>query len=288
MESRRLDIRHTFDTLIASSAAMRQVMTVARRLAAESRPTFVDGDAGTGRRFMARVLHQESPRGVQPFVALRCGILTVNVFDRTMFGDDRTGTIGKFEEAADGTLLLTDLEELNPVSQERLYKVLADERYTTADCESRYITSRVISTGRRAEIEKQILAGQFNEKLFAKLSQTSLRMPSLSERHQDIPDLVITVLRDLSERESIEMPAVPFHYMELLMNVAWPENVRQLRNHIESVMVLSGGQFNPDIIREHFVPEGSPATIKGALQGLLNKLRWASDPETALAANHSR
>jgi DNA-binding NtrC family response regulator len=288
MESRRLDMRHTFETLIASSTAMRQVMTVARRLAAETRPTFVDGDAGTGRKFVARVLHQEGPRSAHPFAVLRCGVLTINVFDRTLFGDVRTGLIGKFEESADGTLLLANLEELNPVSQERLLKVLESGRYTTADYETRMITSRLISTGNRAAIEKQIQSGQFSEALFAKLSETSLRMPSLAERHQDIPDLVITVLRELTERERIAMPAVPYHYMELLMNVAWPENVRQLRNHIESVMVLSGGQFDPEIIREHFVPEGTPATIKGALQGLLNKLRGSSSAEAALAANRAK
>jgi DNA-binding NtrC family response regulator len=288
MESRRLDIRHTFDTLIASSTAMRQVLAVARRLAADNRPAFLDGEVGTGRKFMARVLHQEGARCSHPFAALRCGTLTVNVFDRTLFGDDRTGTIGKFEEAAEGTLLLTDLEELNPVAQEKLIKVLDAGRYVTADCESRYITARLLSTGNRDRIEKQIQAGQFNERLFAKLSETSLRMPLLADRLPDIPDLVMTVLRDLSERERIEMPAVPYHYLELLMGVPWPENVRQLRNHIESVMVLSGGQFDPEIIREHFVPEGSPATIKGALQGLLNKLRGAADPETALAANRGK
>ena len=287
MESRRLDIRYTFDTLIASSSAMRQTVAVARRLAADSRPTFVDGDVGTGRKFMARVLHQEGPRGAHPIVTVRCDLLSVNVFDRTLFGDERSGTVGKFEESADGTLLLTDLEDLNPVSQERLNKVLEQGRYTTGDYETRIISSRLISTGKRTDIEKLIRAGQFSEPLFARLCETTLCMPSLSERHQDIPDLVVTVLRELAERERIERPTVPYHYMELLMNVAWPENVRQLRNHVESVMVLSGGQFNPEIIREHFVPEGTPATIKGAFQALVNKLRGtAAEPTLAVNRSH--
>ncbi|HEY3296054.1 MAG TPA: sigma 54-interacting transcriptional regulator [bacterium] len=287
MESRRLDIRHTFETVIANSSAMRQVVATAKRLAADSRPTFVDGAEGTGRKFMARVMHQEGPRSAHPIVTVRCDLLTVNVLDRTLFGDERTGTVGKFEESADGTLLLTDLEDLNPVSQERLNKVLELGRFTTGDYETRIITSRLISTGNRSEIEKLMQSGQFSQPLFARLTETTLCLPSLSERHQDIPDLVVNVLRELSSRERIEMPAVPYHYMELLMNVAWPENVRQLRNHIESVMVLSGGEFNPEIIREHFVPEGTPATIKGAFQTLLSKLRVTA-AEPTMAVNHNR
>jgi DNA-binding NtrC family response regulator len=283
MDTKRMDTRHTFDALIKQSGAMRKVAASALRLAYETRPTFIDGEQGTGRKFLARVLHQEGPRTAHPFVMLRCDVLTVDVLDKTLFGDSRTGTVGKLEESADGTLLLADLEDLSPVAQERLLKILEDGRYTTADCETRLITSRFIVTGFSSIIKKEIEAGRFCEPLFKKLSETTITMPSLSERHEDIPDLVVSVLKDLVERERIEMPVVPYHYMELLMNVAWPDNVRQLRNHIESVMVLSGGHFNPEIIREHFIPEGEPATIKGALQGLLNKVRnFTADPTPAV------
>jgi DNA-binding NtrC family response regulator len=285
MDSKRLDTRHTLTALVSHSGAMRKVAAAAMKLAFETRPTFVDGESGTGRKFLARVLHQESPRSAHPFITLHCDKLSVDVIDRVLFGDFRTGMTGKLEESADGTLLFANLEALSPVAQERLWKILDEGRFITGDCESRYITSRVMATGNRQAIEQAMQAGRFNESLFRLLTTTSVIMPPLSHRHEDIPDLVVSVLKELVERERIEMPVVPYHYMELLMNVTWPENVRQLRNHVESVMVLSGGYFDPEIIREHFVPDGSPATIRGALQGLLNRVRGTTAEPAALTNN---
>jgi DNA-binding NtrC family response regulator len=104
-------------------------------------------------------------------------------------------------------------------------------------------------------------------------AESSIRVPALMERKDDLPHLVTNFLHEFSKREGIEAPAVPFHYMELLMSVSWAENVRQLRNHLESVMVLSQGEFTPEVLMEHFERESEPATIAGAIQTLWSKIR---------------
>jgi DNA-binding NtrC family response regulator len=252
-------------------------------LAVSNSPVFVDGESGSGRKLLARIIHEESPRCQQPFVPVRCDMLSVDAMDRILLGDFRRGTIGKFEEAAEGTLLLTDLQDLNPVAQERLVSLLEGERYSTANGENRLITCRILCTGSAADIREREKTGHFSTALFERLAVSKIRMPELAERREDIPEIVVDVLRVLAEREHIDPPRVPYHYMELLMNVAWPENVRQLRNHVESVMVLSGGVFDPEIIREHFTTETSPATIKGAVQSLWKRLKGgAVNPELAL------
>jgi DNA-binding NtrC family response regulator len=210
---------------------------------------------------------------MQAVAVANCEMLTVEAFDRILCGDRQSREPGMFEQAADGSLLLLDLDELSPVSQERLVAILEKGRYTTGTGETRLISCRLITTGNGAEIEKRIKLGQFSEELYRRLSPARVKMPPLAERRDDIPHLVVEFLHDLAQREGIEAPPVPSHYMELLMTVAWSENVRQLKNHIESVMVLSGGVFDPAIINEHFIPEGQPATIKGAFEGLLSKLR---------------
>jgi DNA-binding NtrC family response regulator len=116
-------------------------------------------------------------------------------------------------------------------------------------------------------------SGHFSRDLFTRLSQSTLRMPSLAERQADIPFLVRDLLEQFAQREQIPIPTVPYHYMEMLTKVSWPENIRQLRNHLESVMVLSEGQFHPEVLLAHFDQVQAPATIKGAFQTLLGKLQ---------------
>jgi len=206
-------------------------------------------------------------------------MLTVEILDRVLFGDRWSNVPGKIEEAEGGTLLLTEVEDLTPVAQERLAKVLTDGRYTTACGDTRILSCRIIATGNRAVVEKAVRTGAFSSELFSMLSQETIRMPSLDERREDIPELAMTILRGLADRERIDVPSVPYHYLELLTHVAYSENVRQLRNHIESVMVLSGGEFDPAIIREHFIPETSTGTLKGALQALWSKFQsGAAEP----------
>lgn len=266
----------TLETIVAVSRAMHNMLAIAREVASGPQTVFIDGEEGTGRKLVARVIHEEGPNGFRPLVTVRCDALTVDCMDRILFGDRRSGDTGKFDEAAGSTLLLTNLERLNPVAQERLLSLLEKGRYVSRTDELRPITFRVISTGNYKEIEQSLRLGRFSGELFEKLSATALYVPSLSERREDIPHLVVEILHGLAKRERIEPPAVPYHYMELLMNVAWPENVRQLRNHVESVMVLSEGNFDPAIIEEHFVTEGSAGTIKNAVQSLWSKLRGAS------------
>lgn len=266
----------TLETIVAVSRAMHNLLAAAREVAPCSQSVFIDGEDGTGRKLIARVIHEEGPFGHRPLVTVRCAALTVEAMDRILIGDRRTGEAGKFDEAAGSTLLLTDLERLNPVAQERLLAILQKGKYVSRTDELRPVSFRVISTGNYREIEQGLRLGRFSSDLFDCLSSTSLYVPSLADRREDIPHLVVEVLHGLAKRERIEPPAVPYHYMELLMNVAWPENVRQLRNHVESVMVLSEGNFDPAIIEEHFVPETSAGTIKGAVQSLWSKLRGVS------------
>ena len=273
MSSYRMEPSRAVDTLVVVSRAMTEAAEAAVHLADADVPVLVDGEPGAGKKLLARVLHEEGRRGSGPLVTVRCEALAVNALDRALFGDERTGAKGKLEEASGGTLLLLNLEELNPVAQERLLQVLEQGHYQTAAHQTRPLMCRIVCTGNTAILRDEVRVGRFSADLFRRLSAQTLRMPSLAERREDIPHLVVDILHEFAQRERVEPPVVPYHYMELLMNVSWQENVRQLRNHVESVMALSEGIFDPEIIREHFTPVGAPSTIKGAFETLLGRLR---------------
>jgi DNA-binding NtrC family response regulator len=284
MSSQQTDESRALNRLVVVSHAMSETVKTALRLVNACDPVWVDGEPGTGKKMLARVLHEESAHADRPLVIVRCDTLTVAALDRTLFGDAAAGCKGKLEEASEGTLVLLNAEELNPVAQERLLTVMEQDYYTTAAGESRPLNCRIVCTGDAAAVEEQVKLGRFSQELFGRLTAKMLRMPSLSERRDDIPHLVIDVLHAFARREHVEAPMVPYHYMELLMNVAWPENVRQLRNHVESVMALSEGIFDPEIIREHFTPVTSASTIKGAFESLLGRIRGgAAQPAISLS-----
>lgn len=282
---RPVESRYTLNSIIAQSPAMLDAVRQARLFSMKSESLFVHGEKGTGKRYMARAIHNESRRGDQPLAVVRCDTLSVDIFEKVLFGDIVTCHVGKFDEASDGAVLFTRLEVLNPVAQERLLRTIEDGRYVNGFQETRILNCRFLATGNRTEIEKRIKQGYFSSELFEKFTTFDLRVPTLSERLDDMPHLVVTFLHDLSQREGIESPTVPYHYMELLMNVPWADNVRQLRNHLESVMVLSHGEFTPEILLEHFERTEQAATVKGAIQALWSRVRGTEATPTFASAS---
>jgi len=250
---------------------MREALAAAGVAALRTDPVLITGAPGTGKSLLARVIHEEgNPSG--PFVMVDCATLTSDVMHETLYGDRGTNALGRFEMAEEGTLVLCGIENLNPLAQEHIARALETGRYTNHAGDRRAFACRVIATADSAELENLQQTGLFNPDLLRMLSATSLRMPSLADRREDIPALSVYILDELATREKIDRPSVPYHYMDLLTKVTWQENARQLRNHLESVMVLSEGRFDPEIILEHFVTEESPATIKSALQALWRKV----------------
>ena len=270
---RPIESRYTLNSEFANGPLMKDLVKRARALSMKPDPLFVDGERGCGKRFLARAIHNEGPGGDQPFALVRCDTLSVDVLDKVMFGDMTTKRVGKFDEAGEGTILFARLEDLNPVAQERLLRTLTERRYENGFHETRLVNCRLMATGNKSEVEELVRKGYFSAELYRMFSTASLRMPTLAERREDLPHLATEFLKEFALREGIETPTVPFHYMELMMSVSWADNVRQLRNHLESVMVLSQGEFTPEVLMEHFERDGEAATIKGAIQGLWSRIR---------------
>lgn len=279
-----MESRYTISTLVARSAAMRRLVDHATPQIHGDSPVLIVGDSGTGKRLLARALHNSSERATHPFVCMPAERLTSDAMETLLFGSSR-GEVGVFERSEGGTLLFSNIETLTPVAQERLTQVLESGTYTTAKRERRTLTARIMFSAHSGELAAMLSKGLFSESLYERASHAVLSMPSLAERNADIPYLVQDVLQTFAERERVPRPSVPYHYMELLTRVDWPENARQLRNHVESVMALSEGHFEPAILLAHFDQIESPQTLKGLVREFLQKLVTSPQAATASATN---
>ncbi|MBU0692957.1 sigma 54-interacting transcriptional regulator [bacterium] len=280
MNKNWMESRYTLGSIVARSNAMTQIMPEAQKAANDSTRLLIVGEIGVGKKTLARAIHYSGNRAKKPFVSIPCERLTPDSVDRILFGDNSSS--GILEEAAEGTLVLSGLEDLGPIAQDRILTVLREESAQDKECESRLCNIRMIATANVEEFAQVLADGSFLVELHELLSEATIEMPALEQREADLPYLVNDILKEFAVRERIETPSVPFHYMDLLTKVAWPENARQLRNHLESVMALSEGNFDPEILLAHFEEIEAPQTIRAAVHNLLSKLNGESNLASAM------
>jgi DNA-binding NtrC family response regulator len=240
-----------FEALVAKSKAMMELVEKLHKCAASNRNVFIYGENGTGKKLVANIIHNRSVNNGKQLVRISCSAMTPDQVDVTLFGDEYYGKTGKLEEANGGTLLLEEIAHLTPIAQSKLLQVLQDgfiERRSGAPLP---VNFRIISTSSVLS-ETKLDEFNFQKNLFFKLNTLPLRMPSLHERIEDIPYLANIFVTEICRQEQVSKPAIPFHYLELLMKVEWTGNVIQLRNHLESVIVLADGEFDPETIYSQF------------------------------------
>ena len=280
LEKNWMESRYTIGSLVARSAAMQRLVKQAGQHIHSDNPLLIVGETGTGKGVLARAMHNSSLRSNRPFLSVAASRLTPDSLDSVLFGATAREQ-GVMSRSDGGSLVVTGIEELVPMAQERLLQILEKAEYTTSAGERKSLDARLMLTGHSGELATQLSRGVFSEILYSRISETVLSMPTLAERNADIPYLVADVLQSFASRERVPRPSVPYHYMELLTRVEWPENVRQLRNHVESVMSLSNGQFDPAILLAHFEEIESPQTLKSLAHDLLQRL--VNSPQTASA-----
>ncbi len=278
LEKNWMESRYTIGSLVARSAAMQRLVKQAGQHIHSERPLLIVGESGTGKGVLARAIHNSSLRSSGPFLSVAASRLTPDSLDSVLFGQTAREQ-GVITRSHGGSLVITGIEQLLPIAQERLLQTLERAEYTTSAGERMTLDARLMLTAHAGDLAAQLSRGMFSENLYGKISESVLTVPTLAERNADIPYLVADVLQSFAARERVTRPSVPYHYMELLTRVEWPENVRQLRNHVESVMSLSNGQFDPAILLAHFEEIESPQTLKSLVHDLLE--RMVSSPKTA-------
>ncbi|SSG56476.1 sensory histidine kinase YfhA [Klebsiella pneumoniae] len=269
--------------IVTRSPLMLRLLEQAGMVAQSDVSVLINGQSGTGKEIVAQAIHNASPRHDKPFVAINCGALPEQLLESELFGHARgafTGAVsnreGLFQAAEGGTLFLDEIGDMPVALQVKLLRVLQERKVrplgSNRDIE---INVRIISATHR-DLPKAMARGEFREDLFYRLNVVNLKIPSLSERTEDIPLLANHLLRQSADRHKPFVRAFSSDAMKRLMAAKWPGNVRQLVNVIEQCVALTSSPVIGDALVEQAL-EGEntalPTFVEARNQFELNYLR---------------
>ncbi len=243
--SRRLDEKFGFEGVVGNSPQMHEVIDRLRRIAPTDATVLIKGDTGTGKELVAQAIHQNSPRKGRPFVGLNCAALSENILESELFGhikgaftDASADRVGKFEYAHGGTLFLDEVGDMPLPTQIKLLRVLESNEITRVGSnEPIQVNVRILSATNR-DLEEAIEAGTFREDLYHRIKVVTIDLPRLADRSQDIPLLIEHFFKMHTQRHNKEISGMSTAARRRLMAFNWPGNVRQLKNTIESMVVV--------------------------------------------------
>jgi two-component system, NtrC family, response regulator AtoC len=246
-----------FEDVIGASAAMREVLDLAARVAPYPSTVLLTGESGTGKEAVARAVHRASPRAARAFVAVNCGAIPDALLESELFGHERgafTGADrareGLVEEAEGGTLFLDEIGELPLPLQVKLLRVLQERTVRrVGGTGERAADVRILAATAR-DLVTEVRDGRFREDLYYRINVVQIHLPPLRTRTEDIPLLAEHFLQRHAARLGISTPAFPRALLPLLAGYTWPGNVRELENVLERALVLSGGALS----EAHFPP----------------------------------
>ncbi|MCF2523599.1 sigma-54 dependent transcriptional regulator [Bradyrhizobium sp. G127] len=233
-------------TLIGRSPCMNQLRQTIDRAAKANSRIMIVGPSGGGKELAARTLHAMSSRAEGPFVVINAAAITPERMEVELFGvelsDGETGRKpGALEEAHGGTLFIDEIADMPRETQNRILRVLVDQTFQRAGGTTKVsVDVRIVSSTAR-NLEAEIAEGKFREDLYHRLSVVPIRVPPLSERREDIPELVEYFMDQISSATGLPKRRIGEDAMAVLQSHVWPGNVRQLRNNVERVMILAGG-----------------------------------------------
>jgi len=235
-----------FGGLVGSSEPMRQLYEAIELVAETDAGVVIEGETGTGKELVARLIHGRGPRRDKPMLAVNCGALAETLLDAELFGHVKgafTGAVadraGRFEEADGGTLLLDEVAELSQASQVKLLRVLQEGQVVrVGESRPRDVNVRIIAATHR-DLRALVRAGEFREDLYYRLRVVGLRVPALRERREDIPDLVSHFIERFNHKYARAVEACSAEAMAVLTRHDWSGNVRQLEHALEHAFVVT-------------------------------------------------
>ncbi len=233
--------------LIATSEAMKTLLSAAARFAASSAPILINGETGTGKEVLARWVHAKSPRSAGPFVALNCAAMPESLAESELFGhvkgaytDAQSSRKGKFQVAGGGTLFLDEIGDLPLGVQAKLLRVLEEGAVTPVGADSQVeIDARVLAASHR-DLKDLVARGVFREDLYFRIAGIKLDVPPLRERREEIEPLAQHFLAEVFARQGWPAAEMARPFADALSRYQWPGNVRQLRWAVERAALLSG------------------------------------------------
>jgi len=235
-----------FEGIIGTSSAMRHVVQTARQVAASDIPVLIMGDSGTGKELVARAIHHNSRRRKNRLVALNCAGLSESILEDELFGHVKgaftgaqTERAGRFEHADEGTLFMDEIGDMPATMQAKLLRVLENgEIVRMGSNDPIRVDVRLISATNR-NLDEMVAEKQFREDLYFRIKGVTIHIAPLRERREDIALLTHFFLEQAAEKYGKKLDGLRPEVQQVLMGFPWPGNVRQLKNVVENMVVLS-------------------------------------------------
>ena len=263
---RQLNLKHNITNIIGKSSKMEEVTELLKQVAPAKATVLITGESGTGKELAAQAIHSLSGRK-GAFIPVHCAALPSSLLESELFGHEKgsfTGAIekkiGRFEAADKGTIFLDEIGEIDQASQVKLLRVLETKTFerigSTIPIETE---SRIIAATNR-NLEEMVSKGEFREDLYYRLNVLNIEIPPLRERKEDIPLLTTSFINMAASENGKEISSISDEVMNIFLSYNWPGNIRELRNCIERMVVLSRektlniGNIPPNIIK-HVSPE---------------------------------
>lgn len=247
--------------IVGESAAIGEIKKMIDTVAPTEARVLITGGNGSGKELVARQLHEKSERASMPFIEVNCAAIPTELIESELFGHEKgsfTSAIktrqGKFELADGGTLFLDEIGDMSLAAQAKVLRALQESKITRVGGDKDFKVNVRVFAATNKDLRKEIEAGNFREDLFHRLSVIVMRVPSLSERKEDIPLLADHFLNLIAEEYGQPKKEISAAAIKALQELKWTGNVREFRNVIERLVILSGKSIDDKLVKAYAVP----------------------------------
>ena len=244
--------------MIGESEPIMKVKEMIEKVAPTDARVLITGANGSGKELVARSLHQKSHRSAMPYIEVNCAAIPSELIESELFGHEKgafTSAIkqhkGKFEQADGGTLFLDEIGDMSLAAQAKVLRVLQEKKLSRVGSDKDIQVDVRVLAATNKNLKEEIAKGNFREDLYHRLSVIVIKVPSLDERKSDIPLLVNFFIGQITSETGLSRREVTPEAMQMLIDKSWTGNIRELRNVVERLLILSGDRITADDVKSY-------------------------------------
>ena len=244
--------------MVGESAPMKHIREMIDKVAPTDARVLIIGSNGTGKELVARNLHQRSNRSAAPYVEVNCAAIPSELIESELFGHEKgafTSAIkqhkGKFEQADGGTLFLDEIGDMSLAAQAKVLRVLQEKKLSRVGSDKDIMVDVRVLAATNKNLKEEIAKNRFREDLYHRLSVIVINVPTLDDRKDDIPLLVDHFIGQICSETGMQRREIDDEAMQLLVQKSWTGNIRELRNVVERLLILSGSRIPADDVRAY-------------------------------------
>jgi len=244
--------------MIGESPAILHIKEMIDKVAPTDARVLIIGSNGTGKELVARNLHQKSSRSAMPYIEVNCAAIPSELIESELFGHEKgsfTSAIkqhkGKFEQADGGTLFLDEIGDMSLAAQAKVLRVLQEKKLSRVGSDKDIVVDVRVVAATNKNLKEEIAKGTFREDLYHRLSVIVINVPTLDERKTDIPLLVDFFVDQICSETGMQPRPIDPAAMQLLVDKTWTGNIRELRNVVERLLILSGDRITAEDVKAY-------------------------------------